>query len=149
MADEERNSSSANSLQNGKSFSISSILAIEAGEKETTGNKDNDRPAVVSKIGFPSMETTKPFSVRPEGAATFPASHLSSLPAWYQWYTAGHHFLQQLHQEKLSRECVLLIINDFYLYDLLFVKYSPSEKKEIAGNYSTCVMPKSMFKLHE
>lgn len=104
MASEDRNSTSANSLQNGKSFSISSILAKETEQKEMTESKDSDQPAVVSKIGFPSLDASKLFSLRPEGASSFPVSPLSSLPAWYQWYTAGHQFLQQLHHEKLSRK---------------------------------------------
>ena len=129
MSSEDRSSNSSNSLQNGKSFSISSILAKESEEKETTESKDNDKPAVVSKIGFPSMDPSKLFSMRPEGASSFPASPLSSLPAWYQWYTAGHHFLQQLHQEKLSRKYLVPTRNQCmligYLCTFYFVQFSP------------------------
>ena len=137
MSSEDRSSNSSNSLQNGKSFSISSILAKESEEKETTESKDNDKPAVVSKIGFPSMDPSKLFSMRPEGASSFPASPLSSLPAWYQWYTAGHHFLQQLHQEKLSRKYLVptqsyrnqcLLIG--YLWTFYYVQFSPYTDKK-------------------
>ena len=128
MSSEDRSSNSSNSLQNGKSFSISSILAKESEEKETE-SKDNDKPAVVSKIGFPSMDPSKLFSMRPEGASSFPASPLSSLPAWYQWYTAGHHFLQQLHQEKLSRKYLVPTRNQCmligYLCTFYYVQFSP------------------------
>ncbi|XP_022289289.1 uncharacterized protein LOC111101203 [Crassostrea virginica] len=147
MSSEDRSSNSSNSLQNGKSFSISSILAKESEEKETTESKDNDKPAVVSKIGFPSMDPSKLFSMRPEGASSFPASPLSSLPAWYQWYTAGHHFLQQLHQEKLSQTNSLVSKLHLQPKDLspIFRNSLTNTRSESASKDSneTCISPRS------
>ncbi|XP_062606295.1 homeobox protein HMX3-B-like [Saccostrea cucullata] len=148
MASEEKGSSSTNALQNGKSFSISRILAREADEKEKAENKDSDKPAVVSKIGFPSLEVSKLFSMRPEGGSNgFPGSPLSSLPAWYQWYTAGHQFLQQLHQEKVSQASSL--VNKLHLQPKAL---SPIFRNPITVNHSEtaskdshdlCISPRS------
>lgn len=101
---EEKTSSTTEPEQgqpSGKSFSISSILSTTNDEKTS---KPGDTPAVVSKLDFPIINGSgsRNFQTLPESGN--PSFTIQPLPAWYHWYTAGQQFLQQLHQEKISRE---------------------------------------------